>query len=64
MSRVLSLSMWIAVGLTALLVRPGAAQAAKCGPDALGTSRVIEIGTQGGLEVGLKTYPHDSARRP
>ena len=57
MSCVLSLSMWIAVGLTGLLVRPGASQAAKCGPDALGTSRVIEVGTQGGLEVGLKTYP-------
>lgn len=57
MSCVLSLSMWIAVGLAALLAGSSAARAANCGPDALGTSRVIEVGTQGGLEVGLKTYP-------
>ncbi len=35
----------------------GAASAAECGPDALGTSRIAEVGTQGGLSVGLKTYP-------
>jgi peptidoglycan/xylan/chitin deacetylase (PgdA/CDA1 family) len=35
----------------------GAAQAAECGPDRLGTARVVAVGTQGGLEVGLKTYP-------
>ena len=35
----------------------GAASAAECGPDKLGTSRVIEVGTKGGLQVGLKTYP-------
>ena len=35
----------------------GAAKAAECGPDRLGTSRVVEVGTQGGLMVGLKTYP-------
>ncbi len=34
-----------------------AAAAAECGPDKLGTSRVVAVGTQGGLEVGLKTYP-------
>ncbi|MGD0634338.1 MAG: polysaccharide deacetylase family protein [Beijerinckiaceae bacterium] len=28
-----------------------------CPAGALGTSRVLETGTQGGLEVGLKTYP-------
>jgi len=28
-----------------------------CGPDKLGTERVAEVGTQGGLTVGLKTYP-------
>ena len=37
----------------------GAAAAAgeACGPDKLGTARVAEVGTQGGLMVGLKTYP-------
>ena len=33
------------------------AAAAECGPDKLGTSRVAEVGTQGGLLIGLKTYP-------
>ncbi|HMN72029.1 MAG TPA: polysaccharide deacetylase family protein [Rhodoblastus sp.] len=30
-------------------------------PDALGTSRVIEVGAPGGLHVGLKTYPQTLA---
>ena len=34
----------------------GAAFAAECGPDKLGVSRVEKVGTQGGLEVGWKTY--------
>ncbi len=34
------------------------ASAAECGPDKLGTSRIAEVGTQGGLLVGLKTYPN------
>ena len=34
-----------------------AAGAATCGPDKLGTSRVLEVGTQGGLQIGLKSYP-------
>ncbi len=33
-----------------------AASAAECGPDKLGTSRVAQVGTEGGLQVGLKTY--------
>lgn len=33
-----------------------AAQAAECGPDRLGVSRVEKVGTQGGLEVGWKSY--------
>ena len=38
--------------------------AADCGPDKLGTSRIVEVGTEGGLAVGFKTYPKaDSARR-
>ena len=35
----------------------GGASAAECGPDKLGTSRIVSVGTQGGLLVGLKTYP-------
>jgi peptidoglycan/xylan/chitin deacetylase (PgdA/CDA1 family) len=35
----------------------GVASAAECGPDKLGTSRVLEVGTEGGLQIGLKTYP-------
>jgi peptidoglycan/xylan/chitin deacetylase (PgdA/CDA1 family) len=34
-----------------------AARAAECGPDALGVSRVLKVGTEGGLKVGWKTYP-------
>jgi peptidoglycan/xylan/chitin deacetylase (PgdA/CDA1 family) len=33
------------------------ALAEDCGPDKLGVSRVEKVGTQGGLEVGWKTYP-------
>jgi peptidoglycan/xylan/chitin deacetylase (PgdA/CDA1 family) len=44
-----------AAALVALLM--STAQAAECGPDALGTSRVEKVGTQGGLKVGWKTYP-------
>ena len=43
------------LGSPALFV--GVASAADCGPDKLGTSRIAEVGTQGGLQVGLKTYP-------
>lgn len=57
MSCRLNLSMRIAAALAALFAGVSAAQAADCGPDKLGTSRVIEVGVQGGLEVGLKTYP-------
>ncbi len=31
--------------------------AAACEETALGTSRVLPVGTQGGLEIGLKSYP-------
>lgn len=42
---------------TAFAVRaePGPAGAA-CGPSALGTGRTLQVGTQNGLEIGLKTY--------
>jgi peptidoglycan-N-acetylglucosamine deacetylase len=49
--------MRIAAAVFALMAGASAAAAAPCGPDKLGTSRVVEVGTQGGLEVGLKTYP-------
>ena len=39
-------------GASANPAAPGA-----CGPDALGTARTLAVGTQGGLEVGFKTYP-------
>ena len=48
--------MRIAGALLALILSAGAAAAAECGPDRLGTSRIVAVGTQGGLEVGLKTY--------
>jgi peptidoglycan-N-acetylglucosamine deacetylase len=43
--------------LLAFVLGVAAARAAECGPDRLGTSRIVEVGTQGGLAVGLKTYP-------
>ena len=49
--------MRIAGALMALMLAAGAAAAAECGPDRLGTERVVAVGTEGGLEVGLKTYP-------
>src|SRR5271166_1457226 len=49
--------MRIAGALIALIAGISAAAAAECGPDKLGTSRVAAVGTEGGLEVGLKTYP-------
>jgi peptidoglycan-N-acetylglucosamine deacetylase len=44
-----------------LLLVLAAAQATACPPDALGVFRTIEVGTQGGLQVGLKTYPQTLA---
>jgi len=49
--------MRIVAALVALIVGASASPAAECGPDKLGTARVVAVGTQGGLEVGLKTYP-------
>ena len=51
------LSARLAALAVALAAAWGAA-AAECGPDKLGTARIAEVGTQGGLLVGLKTYPH------
>jgi peptidoglycan/xylan/chitin deacetylase (PgdA/CDA1 family) len=47
--RILGAFLAFAVGI-------GAASAAECGPDKLGVARIAHVGTQGGLEVGLKTY--------
>ena len=49
--------MRIVGALVAIVLGASAAGAQECGPDKLGTSRVVEVGTEGGLEVGLKTYP-------
>ncbi len=49
--------MRIVAALLALVLSAGVAAAAQCGADKLGTARVQPVGTQGGLEVGLKTYP-------
>ncbi len=43
------------------LLAPAAAYSSPCPPEALGVARTIEIGTQGGLQVGLKTYPRTLA---
>jgi peptidoglycan-N-acetylglucosamine deacetylase len=45
--------------LLALALCPGAVRAADCDPDKLGTSRIVEVGTEGGLAVGFKTYPKE-----
>jgi peptidoglycan/xylan/chitin deacetylase (PgdA/CDA1 family) len=57
MSSQQALSMRIAGALVAMVFGASPARANECGPDKLGTSRVVEVGTQGGLEVGLKSYP-------
>ena len=49
--------MRIAVALDHAPAGASAAKAQTCGPGKLGTSRVVEVGAHGGLEVGLKTYP-------
>ena len=57
MSSLPELSTWIGGALAAVVLGASAAGAQECGPDKLGTSRVVEVGTEGGLEVGLKSYP-------
>ena len=51
--------MKLSVAIILLLGAVCAAEAAECGPDKLGTSRVVEVGTEGGLAVGFKTYPKE-----
>jgi len=43
---------------------PALAQEACSRPDALGTSRVIEVNSKGGLKLGLKSYPQTLALEP
>src|ERR1700724_2109043 len=38
-----------------------APEGAACPPEALGVARTLEVGTSGGLQVGLKTYPRSLA---
>jgi peptidoglycan-N-acetylglucosamine deacetylase len=47
--------------LGALIAASGYARATPCTPDALGVSRTLEIGSSGGLQIGLKTYPRSLA---
>ncbi len=42
--------------LASALLAVASARAADCGPDKLGVARVQKVGTQGGLDVGWKTY--------
>lgn len=51
-------AVFVSIGLSSL----ARAQAPVCAnPGALGTSRVVSVGTAGGLAVGLKTYPQTLA---
>jgi peptidoglycan/xylan/chitin deacetylase (PgdA/CDA1 family) len=42
-------------------VTPTSVHCAPCPPEALGVARTFEVGTSGGLQVGLKTYPRSLA---
>jgi peptidoglycan-N-acetylglucosamine deacetylase len=55
-SAIAALAFW-AFGAVGALAEGHLLKAAPCPPDALGTSRTIEIGTKGGLALGLKSYP-------
>jgi peptidoglycan/xylan/chitin deacetylase (PgdA/CDA1 family) len=47
--------------MSGLLVTSVVTNAKPCPPDALGVARTIETGTQGGLQVGFKSYPQSLA---
>ena len=47
----------LALALAVSLLGCSSLAARTCGPDALGTTRILEVGSEGGLETGLKTYP-------
>jgi peptidoglycan/xylan/chitin deacetylase (PgdA/CDA1 family) len=48
--------LWRAV-FALFVAAPALAAESACPPDALGVSRVLEVGTQGGATLGLKSYP-------
>ncbi len=50
------INVWLRAA-AALALSLSTAWGAECGPDALGTSRILKVGTEGGLKVGWKTYP-------
>ena len=45
------------LALAAALLTATHGHAAACGPEALGTARILPVGAEGGLEIGLKSYP-------
>jgi peptidoglycan-N-acetylglucosamine deacetylase len=45
------------LALIVAIIVAGPSIAKECGSDALGTARTMRVGTEGGLQVGLKTYP-------
>jgi peptidoglycan/xylan/chitin deacetylase (PgdA/CDA1 family) len=45
------------LALAAALFMATQGHAVACGPEALGTARVMPVGTEGGLEIGFKSYP-------
>ncbi len=49
------------VATSVFLLSPSAAQTKPCPAETLGPARTIEAGTQGGLQVGFKTYPRSLA---
>jgi peptidoglycan-N-acetylglucosamine deacetylase len=49
------------LAVSAFILASAAVRAAPCPEDALGVSRTLEIGTAGGLQIGLKTYPQSLA---
>jgi peptidoglycan-N-acetylglucosamine deacetylase len=51
----------VGVMTSGLLLTPMVANAKTCLPDPLGVARTIEVGTQGGLQVGFKSYPRSLA---
>jgi peptidoglycan/xylan/chitin deacetylase (PgdA/CDA1 family) len=60
-AKVNSMTWQSSVVASVLLLAPAAAHATACPPEALGVARTIEVGTQGGIQVGLKTYPRSLA---
>ncbi len=61
MTRLSCRSIWVRSLAAASGVSFLAPAATACSPEALGVSRTLEVGTRGGLQVGLKTYPQSLA---